>query len=120
MTHDLPEPRNRMHRYDRALVLSLVAVVVGAIAIGFGCANASAAQEGLQEPGLELRYVRGWSVTLFVHDPAQYGWSHKRLSQHFAEHADCVKVKARMLPKVKGGRLECSFTDELMLLPVRE
>lgn len=82
--------------------------------------RASAAQEGLQEPGLELRYVRGYSVTLYVSDPAAYGWSHKRISRFFETKAECERVKARTLPKVKGGRLACDVTDELMLVPVGE
>lgn len=99
----------------------LWAAILAAFVVTLGAARcASAAQEGLQEPGLELRHVRGWSVTLYVSDPAAYGWSHKRISRHFEDRADCERVKARTLPKVKGGRLACDFTDEPMLVPVRE
>lgn len=68
-----------MTRVHWSTWLALAGVVAGLTGILAYAPRASAAMEGLQEPGLELRHVRGWSVTLYVSDSAAYGWSHKRI-----------------------------------------
>lgn len=63
-----------------------------------------------------LARVVGWAVDLHWRDYEAAGKSHQRLSGYLETRAECEALKARMVARVKGGRLQCAFTDELMVV----
>lgn len=60
--------------------------------------------------------VTGWSVDLHWRDPDAAGRGWQRLSGYVETRGQCEELKARMVAKVKGGRLACSFTDTLVVV----
>ena len=58
--------------------------------------------------------VTGWSVDLHWRDPEATGRAWQRLSGYVETRAECEAVKARLVAKIKGGRLQCAYTDDLV------
>lgn len=63
-----------------------------------------------------LRYVLGWSVTLYYADPEAAGRGHKRISKYFVLWRECEDERLRLVVLAHKGRTRCDFTDELMLV----
>jgi len=99
--------RARLWRYlGPALVLAGAALVV---------AFAPKARAAEAERSMLVR-VTGWSINLHWRDPDAAGRGWQRLSGHVETREECEAMKARMVAKIKGGRLQCAFTDELMVV----
>ncbi len=99
--------------------LSTVAIA-GLLGLGIICAVAAAVlmmaspSRAAELERYPLARVTGWSVTLYWRDYEAAGRSHQRLSGYVETRAECEAIKAAVVAAIKGGKLRCDFTDELL------
>lgn len=101
-----------MNRARSWLYLGPALALTGALLFTAFAPKARAAEA---ERSMLVRVV-GWSVSLHWHDPEAAGRGWQRLSGYLETRDQCEALKARMVAKVKGGRLQCAFTDELLVV----
>lgn len=94
--------------------------IAGLLGLGVTCAVAAAAlimaspSRAAELERYPLARVTGWSVTLYWRDYDAAGRGHQRLSGYVATEGECRELSKAIAPKVKGGKLRCDFTDELL------
>lgn len=83
-------------------------IVAGALLLAIAIARAA------ERPALQR--VTGWSVDLHWRDYEATGRGWQRLSGYVATREQCEAIRAATVVAVKGGRLVCRYTDELMMV----